>query len=130
MTAASYSIMSYAPSQKAGMAASIEEVAYEMGGALGIAIIGSMSALMYTLAMKVPLGLNVPAKVKDSLDEALLVAEDLPAQAAEALKDAGRSAFDQSFFVIIAGVAVFLVVASLTVHLAGARSKKKGAAKS
>ena len=122
--------MSYAPSQKAGMAASIEEVAYEMGGALGIAIIGSMSALMYTLAMKVPLGLNVPAKVKDSLDEALLVAEDLPAQAAEALKDAGRSAFDQSFFVIIAGVAVFLVVASLTVHLAGARSKKKGAAKS
>ncbi len=68
------------------------------GGASGIAIIGSMSTLVYTLAMKVPSGLHVPANVKDSLDEALLVAEGLPAQAAEALKAAGRSAFDQSFF--------------------------------
>ncbi|WP_223264169.1 hypothetical protein [Paenibacillus sp. IHB B 3084] len=85
---------------------------------------------MYTLAMKVPSGLHVPANVKDSLDEALLVAEGLPAQAAEALKAAGRSAFDQSFFVIIVGVTAFLVVASLVVHLAGARSKKRGEAES
>lgn len=86
---------------KAGMAASIEEVAYEMGGASGIAIIGSMSALVYSLSMKIPSGLKVPAVVKDSLDEALLVAEGLPPQAAEALKEAGRTAFDHSFFMII-----------------------------
>ncbi|APB76602.1 MFS transporter [Paenibacillus jamilae] len=125
MTAASHSIMNYAPAHKAGMAASIEEVAYEMGGASGIAIIGSMSTLAYSLAMKVPTGLHVPANVKDSLDEALIAAEGLPAQAAEALKDAGRSAFDQSFFVILVGVTAILVVASLVVRLAGARSKKK-----
>jgi DHA2 family multidrug resistance protein-like MFS transporter len=130
MTAASHSIMNFAPPNKAGMAASIEEVAYEMGGASGIAIIGSMSTLVYTLAMKVPSGLNVSANVKDSLDEALLVAEGLPAQAAEALKAAGRSAFDQSFFVIIAGVTVFLVLASLIVLWAGARSKRKEVAQS
>lgn len=92
MTPASHSIMNFAPPEKAGMAASIEEVAYEMGGASGIAIIGSMSTLVYTLSMKIPSGLNVPANVKDSLDEALLAAESLPAQAAEALKAAGRSA--------------------------------------
>ncbi|MHA6533220.1 hypothetical protein [Paenibacillus sp. BAC0078] len=41
MTAASHSIMSYAPPEKAGMAASIEE---------GIAIIGSISGLVYTMS--------------------------------------------------------------------------------
>ncbi|WP_438496452.1 MFS transporter [Paenibacillus sp. IHBB 3054] len=123
MTAASHSIMNYAPSHKAGMAASIEEVAYEMGGASGIAIIGSMSALVYSLSMKIPSGLKVPAIVKDSLDEALLVAEGLPSPAAEALKEAGRTAFDHSFFIILAGVAVFLAAASLIVRLAGGRSK-------
>ncbi len=130
MTAASHSIMSYAPPHKAGMAASIEEVAYEMGGASGIAIIGSMSAFVYTMAMNVPPGIKVPANVKDSLDEALLAAERLPSEAAEALKEAARTAFDQSFFVIIAGVAVFLAAASLAVHLAGGHSKKNRASES
>lgn len=129
MTAASHSIMNFAPPEKAGMAASIEEVAYEMGGASGIAIIGSMSTLVYTLSMKIPSGLNVPANVKDSLDEALLAAENLPTQAAEALKAAGHSAFDHSFIVIITGVAAFLAAASLIVFLAGTLSKKRSAAK-
>ncbi|MGQ3480165.1 MFS transporter [Paenibacillus sp. TY11] len=128
MTVASHSIMSYAPPHKAGMAASIEEVAYEIGGASGIAIIGSMSGLVYTLTMKIPVGLNVPANVKDSLDEALLVAEGLPAQASEMLKEAGRTAFDESFFAIIAGVTVFLVVASVVIGLVGALSKQKESA--
>lgn len=57
-----------------------------------------MSALVYSLSMKIPSGLKVPAIVKDSLDEALLVAEGLPPQAAEALKEAGRTALDHSFY--------------------------------
>ncbi|GGG04279.1 MFS transporter [Paenibacillus albidus] len=130
MTAASHSIMNYAPADKAGMAASIEEVAYELGGASGIAIIGSMSALGYSLAMKVPSDLQVPAMVKDSLDEALLVAESLPSQAAAALQAAGQFAFDHSFFMIITGVAVFLAAASLIVRLTGDRSQKREAAES
>ncbi|MFB5269357.1 MFS transporter [Paenibacillus enshidis] len=125
MTAASHSIMSYAPPEKAGMAASIEEVAYELGGASGIAIIGSMSGLVYTLTMKIPAGLQVPANVKDSLDEALMVAEGLPGQAAEALKAAGRAAFDESFFAILVGVTVFFAIASLVICWVGARSKQR-----
>ncbi|WP_157136347.1 hypothetical protein [Paenibacillus sp. Aloe-11] len=76
------------------IAASIEEVAYEIGGVSGIAIIGSMLALVYTLAMKISAGLQVPDHVRDSLDEALLTVKGLPAQAAEVLKTAGRTAFD------------------------------------
>lgn len=126
MTAASHSIMSYAPPEKAGMAASIEEVAYEIGSATGIAIIGSLAGLVYTLSMKIPAGLQVSNNVKDSLDEALLVAEGLPKQSAEALIEAGHAAFDQSYFVIIAGVTLFLVAASVIVGLIGSREKKKG----
>lgn len=123
MTAASHSIMSSAPTHKAGMAASIEEVAYELGGATGIAIIGSMSGLVYTLSMKIPEGLQVPSNVTDSLDEALLVAQGLTGQASESLKEAGRAAFDESFFAILVGVTVFFAVASLVIGLIGGRAK-------
>ncbi|SDT05716.1 MFS transporter, DHA2 family, multidrug resistance protein [Paenibacillaceae bacterium GAS479] len=125
MTAASHSIMSSAPPEKAGMAASIEEVAYEVGGAAGIAIIGSLSGLIYSLNMVIPQGLQVPANVKDSLDEALIAAEGLPTGASEALIVAGRTAFDDSFIVILMGLAIFFAVASLSIGLIGARSKQK-----
>lgn len=125
MMAASHSIMSSAPAHKAGMAASIEEVAYELGGASGIAIIGSMSGLVYTLSMKIPVGIDVSANAKDSLDEALLAAEGLAGHASEALNEAGRTAFDQSFVAILAGVAALFMIASLIIGLTGARSKQK-----
>ncbi|WP_145317672.1 MFS transporter [Paenibacillus xylanexedens] len=124
MTAASHSIMSYAPPHKAGMAASIEEVGYELGGASGIAIIGSMSTLFYTLAMKIPAGIHVPSNVKDSLDEALLAAESLPAASAESLTNAAFAAFDQSFFVVIAGVTAFLFIGALIMSWVAVRLKR------
>lgn len=123
MTAASHTIMSSAPPEKAGMAASIEEVAYEVGGAAGIAIVGSLSGLVYSLSMIIPKGIQVPANVKDSLDEALIAAEGLPVQAAEALKEAGRSAFDTSFFYILIGLSVFFSLAALVMEWMGARAR-------
>ncbi|MFF2090080.1 MFS transporter [Paenibacillus sp. NPDC058174] len=115
----SHSIMNAAPSQKAGMAASIEEVAFEIGGASGIAIIGSLSGFIYTLAMKIPNELNVTHKVRDSLDEALIVSESLPANVSEILKEAGRNAFNESFFIVVTGVAIFLAVTSIVIYRLG-----------
>ncbi|WP_458126750.1 hypothetical protein [Paenibacillus sp. Z3-2] len=106
------------------MAASIEEVGYELGGASGIAIIGSISTLFYTLAMKIPEGIHVPSNVKDSLDEALLAAESLPPASAESLTNAAFAAFDQSFFVVIAGVTVFLFIAALIMSWVAVRLKR------
>ncbi|MNI40504.1 hypothetical protein D3C81_2074360 [compost metagenome] len=82
-----------------------------------------MSGLVYTMSMKIPEGLQVPSNVKDSLDEALLVAEGLTGLASESLKKAGRAAFDKSFFAILVGVSVFFIVASLVISLVGDRSK-------
>ncbi|WP_240037287.1 MFS transporter [Paenibacillus amylolyticus] len=125
MTVASHSIMSSAPYEKAGMAASMESVGYEVGGATGIAMIGSLSGLVYTLTMKIPTGLNVPVNVKDSLDEALIVAERLTVSASETLKQAARFAFDQSFSAVIVALIVLLLVASLSMLWIGSRSMKK-----
>ncbi|CCC97360.1 hypothetical protein FBZ85_1371 [Azospirillum brasilense] len=35
-----------APEDRAGMAASVEEVSYELGGTLGIALLGSLMSLL------------------------------------------------------------------------------------
>lgn len=130
MTAASHSIMTYAPAHKAGMAASIEEVAFELGGASGIAIIGSLSGLIYTLSLQIPAGLNLSSIVKDSLDEAMLVSESLPAAASEALITAAHTAFDESFMAIFAGITVFLLAASLVMDITRARSKRNSSSNS
>jgi len=127
MTAASHSIMSSAPPHKSGMAASIQEVGFELGGATGIAIIGSLSGVVYRLSMNIPEGLQVNSNVKDSLDEAYVAAEGLPTESAEALKEAGRIAFDQSVFIVIAGIAVFLVATSALIGLMGMRQRKASA---
>jgi len=50
----------------------------------------------------------------------------LTGQASEALKEAGRTAFDQSFMAILAGVAVLFMIASLVIGLISLRSKQKG----
>ncbi|MFN4062157.1 MAG: hypothetical protein ACK4IA_15570 [Paracoccus hibiscisoli] len=69
MTAASSVIILSAPEDRAGMAASIEEVSFELGGALGIAVLGSVMSALYSRVMTVPVGPS--DTIADSLDEAL-----------------------------------------------------------
>ena len=54
MTAASSAMLLHAPPDRAGMAASIEEVSYELGGAFGIAVLGSVMSAVYTNAFAAP----------------------------------------------------------------------------
>lgn len=48
---ASAVIMSGAPAEKAGSAAALEETSYELGGALGVAVLGSVAAAVYRADM-------------------------------------------------------------------------------
>ncbi|MDD7972277.1 MFS transporter [Roseinatronobacter alkalisoli] len=111
MTAASSVIMLSAPEEQAGMAASIQEVSFEMGGALGIAILGSAMSALYTRAMTVPAGLN--ATVADSLDEALLASETLSEAGAARLTALARGAFDEAFVGVIALATVLVMAAAI-----------------
>ena len=113
MTAASSVIMLSAPEERAGMAASIEEVSFELGGALGIALLGSLMSALYTYALVLPQG--AAAQAGDSLDEALLVAEKLAPAEAEALTALAGAAFDHAFVGVIAAAATLLILVSLVI---------------
>lgn len=120
-TSASNAIINNAPVEKAGMAASIEEVSYELGSVLGVGILGSLSSFFYTRLLDIPSTMKVPEIVKDSLDDALLVAEELPPEAAAVLVTAAKTAFDQSFLLVIITAILFTLIGALFVFF----SKKK-----
>lgn len=122
MTAASNAIMNNAPLAKAGTAASIEEVSYELGSTIGIAVLGSLLAAVYTTTLT-PGDLSVPAVVRDSLDEALVIAESLPAVAASVLIAAAKAAFNQAFLAVLAAAAGILFLSALIISLAAQQTK-------
>lgn len=115
MSAASSTIMESAPPERAGMAASVEEVSYELGGAMGVAILGSIISAIYTASLVIPAGYGVPDSARDSIDEALMAATSLPADEAATFVALARAAFDQAFVVVMATTLVLLLATSFTV---------------
>lgn len=100
LAVASAAIMSGAPESKAGSAAAIEESSYEIGGVLGVAVLGSLANAVYRADLPVAdlraAGLDASGAdaVRDSLGGALEVAglvpggPELAARAAEAFTHA------------------------------------------
>lgn len=114
-TAASSTIMSSVPAEQAGMAASIEEVCYEFGGAVGVALLGSVLTAVYGASMAVQ-RVGVAATVQDSLDEALLASRHLQPEQAQLLVTAAKGAFDGAFLVVMAVCAAALLLGALLVR--------------
>ncbi|WP_341891092.1 MFS transporter [Variovorax sp. YR752] len=127
ITAASNAVMNNAPVEHAGMAASIEEVSYELGGVLGIALLGSVLSSSYTAALVIPEGLAVPTSASDSIDAALLTAETLPAPVASQLVALAHTAFDQAFFSVMTVAVLIVVAAACAVAFLGWRARPTGA---
>lgn len=110
MTAASHSIMMGTPPERAGVAASVEEVSYELGGAIGVTLFGTLASAVYSLSLEVPEGVPNLMLIRDSLDEALLAAETLPADTAAIVLVQARQAFDQGYSVtMLMSVLMFLL---------------------
>ncbi len=123
MTAASSAIMFNAPPERAGMAASIEEVSFELGGAIGIAVLGSVMSIVYTAFLALPEGAAISPMARDSLDEALILAEKLPPELAGELVMRARLAFEQAFTaVVFVATAMMFVTGSAIWWLTGGRS--------
>ncbi|PND30242.1 MFS transporter [Achromobacter pulmonis] len=116
MTAASSTIMQSATPERAGMAASIEEVSYELGGALGVTLMGSILSGVYAHALDVPAGLPADA-ARDSLDQALIVAEHVPADLGAALAALARGAFDTGYAAVLATATLLLLATAAFVLL-------------
>jgi DHA2 family multidrug resistance protein-like MFS transporter len=121
MTAASNTIMAAAPPERAGMAASIEEISYELGGGLGIAIMGSLMAVIYSRTLVVPPGTGSPQLAKDGIDSAILLTEQMSDAAGESLIINARLAFESSVFSVMTAAIVFLLLAAALVRFNGRR---------
>jgi DHA2 family multidrug resistance protein-like MFS transporter len=115
-------IVGSAPPERAGAASGISETGAELGGALGIAILGSIGALIYRaqLATDLPRGLTAAAAeaARDTLGGALAVAGQLPDGLGDALAATAREAFVAGMHltsaiatVVAAGLAALAVIA-------------------
>ncbi len=119
LTAASSTIMLSVPADKAGMAASLEEVSFELGGAVGVTLAGSLLSAIYAYStgLMIPSWLSRNPMTFESLDDALKVAETLSPEGAAMLTAFARSAFDAGFVVVLVTMAVLLLMAALLVKL-------------
>ena len=109
-------IVGSAPVERAGAASAISETSSELGGALGIAIFGSIGTAIYRLAMwdAVPGGLPPEATeaARSTLGGAVAVAGQLPGHLSEQLLGSARAAFTHAFELTAAiSAAVSLVTA-------------------
>jgi DHA2 family multidrug resistance protein-like MFS transporter len=118
-------IVGSAPPEQAGAAAAISEAGSELGGALGIAILGSIGTAVYRGVMvdAVPAGVPHEAEpARNTLGGALATAGQLPPPLDAVLLDTARDAFAQAFH-----VTAFISAAILLATLAAAlRLKKAG----
>jgi len=121
----SHAIMSQAPAERAGMAASVEEVSFELGGAIGITILGSLLAGVYSAVLVLPKGSVLPPTALEGIDQALRVAETLPADAARALTKAVHGAFDATYLTTLAVAAVLLLVVAFKAWRTGAAQQAR-----
>ncbi|HEX5690661.1 MAG TPA: MFS transporter, partial [Roseiflexaceae bacterium] len=96
-------IVGSVPPERAGAASGISETGAELGGALGIAILGSIGTAVYRTGVSEGLPAGIPpeaaATARDTLGAAVGVAEDLPAQLGDALLQVARAAFVQGLHV-------------------------------
>ncbi|WGL98309.1 MFS transporter [Arsenophonus sp. aPb] len=113
-TTASTTIMLNAPDEKSGMAASIEDVAYELGSVLGVTILGGMMTAIYSSKLFVPAQVTMDTRVYDSIDEALSVASTLDKQQAQVLIMEASKAFDTSFVMVLMTI-ICLLLASIVI---------------
>ena len=94
-------IVGSAPVERAGAASAISETSSELGGALGIAILGSIGTAVYRAAMAQAAPGGVPPEALDvarsTLGGAVAVAEQLPREVGAELLRSARDAFAQSF---------------------------------
>lgn len=116
-------IMSSTPEEKAGNAGALEETSYELGATLGVAILGSISALIYraelatttTLEELANLDPQLADQAKESLGGAVAIADQL---SLPQLADTAGTAFTHSLQATgLTGGILMLAVAALVFFL-------------
>jgi len=108
-------VLGMAPPERAGSAASLQETANQFGGAIGLAMMGTLGTAIYRsqIADAMPAGIppDQAAMANENLANAIDVAAELPGVLAAQLLDAAREAFTNGLNV--AGIVGTVIVAAL-----------------
>ena len=111
------------PPERAGVASGLSETSAELGGALGIAVLGSVVTAVYRgrLAAAVPSAVPTAAAetARDTLAAAAAAAADLSGPAGPALLEAARDSFTEAVVVtaVISGLLALVAAALVAVVL-------------
>ncbi|MEU5470579.1 MFS transporter [Streptomyces lydicus] len=111
-----------APPERAGSASALLESGTELGGALGMAILGSIGSAVYRGHMDDAVSAGLPSGAADAARETLAgaaaVAGELPGRAGEALLAAARTAFTDGLqTAVLVAAGVMALAAALTIAL-------------
>jgi MFS transporter, DHA2 family, multidrug resistance protein len=111
-------IVGLAAPERAGMAAALSETSTEFGGALGIAILGSIVTVVYRTAMASAVPMDVPSvaadAARDTLGSAAAIAATLPERIGVALLAAARETFTDAVVLTATVSALVIVAATVT----------------
>jgi len=129
MAPATESIMGSLPKAKAGVGSAVNDTTRQAGGALGVAVIGSVFAATYHRVIDVPAGLPAAAgpMVHDSIGKAIEAINtfNFPANVAQTVHDAASDAFFQGMQVAAwVGTVVVLCAAVIAYRYLPARADR------
>jgi MFS transporter, DHA2 family, multidrug resistance protein len=119
-------VVGTAPPHRAGAVAGLGEAGAEFGGALGIAVLGSIVAAVYADQVHDALPAGLPPGAAEAATEtlggAVAVAGGLPGPLGTAVRDAAERAFTAGFTAAAAAAAALLVLAAAVVIVRLGRS--------
>jgi DHA2 family multidrug resistance protein-like MFS transporter len=114
-------VMAKAPPERAGAASGISETSFEFGGALGIAVLGSILTAVYRSVMADEVLAGLPeqsvAVAKDTLGGAVAMARELGGEGGAKLLGTARDAFVHAFEVTAAVSAAGAIGAAIIAAL-------------
>jgi DHA2 family multidrug resistance protein-like MFS transporter len=114
-------ILGAAPPEKAGAASGISETGAELGGALSIAILGTIGTAVYRVQVQDGIPAAVPADeaetARDTLGGAVAVSGELPAALSDQVLEAARVAFTDGLQVVALVSAIIAALAAIGVAI-------------
>jgi EmrB/QacA subfamily drug resistance transporter len=117
MTPATSAITEALPASRQGVGSAMNDLSREVGGALGIAVIGSVLAGVYSSHLSIP---GAPAALVDKAKESLAVATHLGAQATHAAHGAFLDGLHLALLVAAGAAVLAAVCVSLLLRRSGA----------
>jgi DHA2 family multidrug resistance protein-like MFS transporter len=119
------SIMSAVPLNKAGVGSAVNDTTREVGGALGIAVLGSIANSVYRSEIDSSVLAALPTEAADAAGEsigaAMQIAQQLPDDAGVALQAAAGDAFTVAFGNSLLAAGIVAAIVGVIVFVVGRR---------